>query len=170
MKSQMNIKNQIWLYILVIVIVIVQFLAIWIYFWLNFKRKNITVDQQIQYIDPYQQAMDSLNEINDTQWIETNGLKPYYIELHFILKRFIERQYLIPAIEMTTYELENWHEQSDIYTIDAFALLQEIDTACDLVKFAKFKPDASQHKDIWNLVHSWIETLKPKEVEHVALG
>lgn len=104
-------------------------------------------------------ALKRLNNIyKGKTW--NQSVKNYYSEVSEILRTYLEERYHILAMEQTTAEIINSiysrisKEQKDN--------LQRILQDTDMVKFAKFQPDASQHEPLVKLCIDWVTETQEK--------
>lgn len=114
-----------------------------IYLIFNFKKKK---DEKKKRIPPYQQAMLSLKELDNSKLIDDRNLKEYYSQLTEISRRYLEEKVEIRALEFTSNELveelENRRQSQKLNIsqelIDDFKRVLQ---RADLAKFAKMAPD-----------------------------
>jgi hypothetical protein len=91
-------------------------------------------------------ALEKLEKLAQTDWLATGKMKEYYIAISEILREYLEKGFQAPALERTTSELmRDLRTKSEIAT-ERQAELRELLDTCDLVKFAKFRPDAEEAK------------------------
>lgn len=86
-------------------------------------------------------ALKKLQSLKDSGWIESGKIKEFYSALSDILRGYLEEGFGIPALERTTTEL-----MRDVQKHKAFLALRQVNLKdlleeCDLVKFAKFRPE-----------------------------
>ena len=140
-------------------------IAIGLYFIL---RKNPIKIIRKPIIPPFILAMDSLKALDEKQFIKAQKLKVFYVELTEIIRRYIEDDLSIPALESTTDELlttlTDFNTSSKL-NIDEETIkrLKGLLKDADLVKFAKYKPDVSQAEADRLVAEFILNGLKPKE-------
>jgi hypothetical protein len=89
-------------------------------------------------------AMEKLQRLAQSDWLTTGKIKEYYSAISDILREYLEKGFNTSALERTTSEiLRDLRKKTEIAT-DCQAELRELLDTCDLVKFAKFRPDASE--------------------------
>jgi hypothetical protein len=84
-------------------------------------------------------ALRELIELRDKKFPERGMFKEFFTALSEILRRYMERRYGFPALEMTTWDLEeelSGDGYAQILREESLVLLHE----SDLVKFAKYVP------------------------------
>lgn len=144
-------------------------IGIALYFLL--RKKGIKLIKK-RIIPPFIIAMDRLKELDQKQLIKSQQLKVFYIELTDIIRRYIEEDLSIPALESTSDELltsitdfnESSHLEINKETIEK---LNDLLKSADLVKFAKYKPDLSQAEADRLVAEFILNGLKPKEKKEV---
>jgi len=72
-------------------------------------------------------------------------IKEFYGELSDIVRTYIEQRFNIRAPEMTTEEFLYYLKDNRVFSYEDKSLLREFLSACDLVKFARHRP---QEEDI----------------------
>lgn len=113
--------------------------AIFLYLRYRKKRKPQEYAAPKIILPAHELAMTELIELRDKKYPERGMLREFFTELSEILRRYIERRYVFPALEMTTYELQQELERdiySSILRMESLFILSE----ADLVKFAKYIP------------------------------
>jgi len=89
-------------------------------------------------------AMEKLQKLSETDWIATGKTKEYYSAISDILREYLEKGFQTAALERTTGELmRDLRRKQEISTEDQ-SHLRDLLEACDLVKFAKFRPEAEE--------------------------
>ena len=126
-------------------------------------------------LPPAQVALAALRILEDKHLWQQGKIKQYYSEVTEIIRRFLEDQYGVLALESTSDEILDQLMKLP----EAQALLREFRsffTTADLVKFAKHLPTPDDHENElrwgYELVRSMIpqpvaEQPEPQEVENV---
>ena len=104
------------------------------------KRKPGQIQETGPLLTPSEEALQKLSELFDSDLFRRGKTKEYYLRLSEILRVFLEKQFLIPAVESTTYELTRLLRQKE-FNRPLTELIQMVLEACDLAKFAKWKPE-----------------------------
>ena len=107
-------------------------------------------------------ALRKLHEIeNKRSW--NDSVKVYYSDLSEILRAYLENRFNVLALEQTTDEILAGliHRISGDVKTD----LEQILKQTDLVKFAKFQPDAAGHEPLLKLCIQFVETTGKKEIK-----
>ena len=124
--------------ILTLAVILLAALVYW--YW---KRKKSKPEAEIEgeevkiQIEPYQLAMRRLVELEAKQLWQKGLVKEFFSELTEIVRQYIEGEFNIPALEMTSEELVDKLQSKNILSLEnAIPFFG----AADLVKFAKFIP------------------------------
>lgn len=136
-----------WLLIGIAVVALIIFINI------LFKRRKsnegqITVRRKPQ-IPPYKQALDDLDALKEKQLWQNGDLKGYYQGITDIFRFYLEQEFGVNAVEMTTSDILEQtapHEHLNIFALQIHMLFTE----SDMVKFAKSKPGPDDHENIWS--------------------
>ncbi|MEK9657671.1 MAG: hypothetical protein VW378_04790 [bacterium] len=121
--------------------------GILIYRWYKNKKNNLSqnLPQKI-YISPVDQALEALENLKKKNLLTNEKIKEHYSELSDIIKQFLSRQYSKDLSEKTSREcLYSLRETLEEH---AKRKLKNLFNSCDLVKFAKHRPNNKTHEDI----------------------
>ncbi|MEK7767891.1 MAG: hypothetical protein AAB368_16800, partial [bacterium] len=114
------------------------------WWWRRVRRRRAAeaagLDPSVTAVPPQIAAREALAALLASGLLEEGSIKPFYIELSDILRRYLEGRVGVPALDRTTAEL-----LPALRGLPALrAILPEIRVfldECDLVKFAKYVPD-----------------------------
>jgi len=109
---------------------------------------------------PWEEAINAINRIPVEEWLTNNLIKRYYYTISEILKRYLERRFLFPAVEQTTTELIRTMKQNKTPERDGFV---NFFTSSDMVKYAKFVPPRDEMVGMIDNVKDLINKTKPVE-------
>lgn len=132
--------------LVIVIILIIKFIIKYIKQIKKSESKPEIVDERPAYVI----ALELLNSLKNDELLKKDDFLNFYFRLSFILRLFIELNYKINSVEMTTSEirsnlsLDDHKEKSEI--------LQFLNKA-DLIKFAKAVPSG---KDSENAI-AWLE-------------
>ncbi|HOI33290.1 MAG TPA: hypothetical protein PLC47_11015, partial [Bacteroidales bacterium] len=118
-------------------------LIIWFFVYRQRKEKALPIFQK-PAIPPYVKALDELDTLRHKKLWQNGKVKAYYSELTDIVRVYIENQFNVPAVEMTTPEILKGIKPLQING-DASRKLEHTLQLADLVKFAKMQPSALEH-------------------------
>ena len=110
--------------------------------WLLLKRRKVHVDAdgnvvKDPVIPPYDKAVDDLRKLREEKPWQSGKVKEYFSSLTDIAREYIEGQFGVNAVEMTTddilEEIKPLH-----FSKEAYDKLKDTMEVADLVKFAKY--------------------------------
>lgn len=128
-------------------------------------RKNKKSDEPIINPDPaHVIAFRELEKLKGEQLWQKGELKQYYTRLTEILRQYLENRYVVYSLEMTTSETLEALVKTGFRKDESYTLLKTILNGSDLVKFAKYKPEAAENEEHFNNSWKFIENTKVKEV------
>lgn len=111
---------------------------------------------------PYERAMRLLAELEAQQLWQNDKVKEYYVELTDILRNYIEEQFDMAALELTSDELLASMRQERILKVNRKLIKPVLQTA-DLAKFAKAKPLPQEHIDAMENTKAFVIATQPTE-------
>ncbi len=129
-----------------------------------YRKKKKEAESDI-VLEPYEEAMVSLQSLDQSNWLKEENSKKYYSQLTEIVKRYLDREVDDRAQESTTDELIfrlQMHKDAGELDLDSQTLkkLDAVLKRADLVKFAKFKQMEGQAKADRNTVEEVINETK----------
>lgn len=113
--------------------------AIWRYIKKQRIQQPAPVVKPKPKIKPHITALKELEKLRQKKLCEQGRTKEYYTELTDIVRKYIDDQWNIGALEMVTTEILDALKNTEIHEEVLKRLYQAFSTA-DLVKFAKFTP------------------------------
>lgn len=114
------------------------------------------------------QTLKALAQLKKKQYIEKGNYRLFYVELIDISRAFLTRQYRIPADVLLTEDLLDLIHMNQTVSQPSEAILKEVFTRGDLVKFAKIFPDMeAMTKDYDSIVQMVKESSKDLEFENL---
>lgn len=134
--------NTNWLYMIGVGISVLIGLAL--YFYIKRKqRDNLSEDDY--YSSPYEKAIKKLDKLQEKKNWTRGDAKPYYSDMTFITRSYIEDTFGISAHELTTHEIvlllrQTLKNKKIALNKSVLEELKKILQAADLVKFAKSQP------------------------------
>ncbi len=142
---------------------ILVLLAIGAFFY--FRRRKRKREEAEQQLPPYEEAIQALQELDHSHFLENDNSKRYYSSLTEILKTYIGREVDDSALESTSNELIErliLHKDSGNFDFDAETIkkIDKILKRADLIKFAKMKEQEGQAKVDRSVVEDIINETK----------
>jgi hypothetical protein len=110
---------------------------------------------------PYDEAMEALAALEAKQYIAKGMIREYAFELSEIVKRYIERRFVVNAAEFTTEEMLDWIKTSPLDP-DCRKSVEWFFSTTDPVKFAKWLPDNDTVNKFGPGMRSFIEKTRPQ--------
>lgn len=135
---------------LVIGVVLIALIIMVILFFKRRKRSDgpVAVRRKPE-VPPYKQALADLDALKEKQLWQAGDLKGYYQGITDIFRIYLEKEFCVNAVEMTTSDILEQtapHEHLNIFSSQIYMLFTE----SDMVKFAKSKPGPEEHEAIWS--------------------
>jgi len=116
-----------------------------VYYWVK-RKKNVPVKEvAVPGLPAHTIAMNQLNALKDKKLWQQDMVKAYYSELTEVLREYLEKRYMIKTHEKTTEEIIAGLKRADM-TTENRAMLHQLLTLADLVKFAKERPVAIENE------------------------
>jgi hypothetical protein len=145
------------------------------YLWWRRRRKAPVEEPAAPAAPPrpaHEIAYEELERLLSSGLLDRGAVKEFYIELAEIVRRYLGRRYGIDTFDRTTYEIL---EALRVARIPARAtgMTREFLAACDLVKFAKYRPESEESRRAVESAYRLVDETKPAEatpVEAFAAG
>jgi hypothetical protein len=102
-------------------------------------------------------ALRELDRLREEKLWQRSEFKPYYTRLTDTIRRYMERRYNIPAMEMTSYEILDTWKKGEGPDEDLSGKLNRLLNLADLVKFAKEKPLASDNEENLDRAYEFVK-------------
>ncbi len=159
-------------WILGVLLLVLVGLVVW-FFW---KRRKPRVDEngvpvKGPSIPPYNKAIGDLESLKQQKLWQVGKVKEYYSGLSDIAREYIEGQFNVNAVEMTTDDILEEVEELD-FDREIFGKLKDTMELSDLVKFAKYTTSPlendnamSDMTDFVNKSYEHYQAMKAKEEE-----
>lgn len=148
------------------IMVAIAILAVAYYLWRKRNNKPIIPFKKPFIIKPaHEIALKALFKLEKENLIEKEKISPYFTELSKILREYIENRYFLKALEMTTTEMLDAIEKERLYDVIGDTV-KSVLTESDLVKFARFKPEISVGKNLFDNTVSLVEKTKVVPIDN----
>jgi hypothetical protein len=139
-KPPLKVKTKFWLYFFLSIIVIALACAGWWFYSQKRSRKGIFSDAEpARPADEV--ALERLAKLKAMELVAQGRIKEHYIILSEIIRKYIESRFNIPVLDRTTAELYREMRQAEM-SKQHIRLIKDFLDECDLVKFARYSPDA----------------------------
>jgi hypothetical protein len=144
-------------YIIAFLVLVAASSAYWYYRKKKRQREEMFVPAKPS-IPPAQAALKALHQLEDKKLWQRGKIKEYYSEVTEIIRRFLEDQYVILAMESTSDEImQQLKSLPDAQTL--VKQFQSFFTTADLVKFAKYHPTPTENEDELRWAYEIVRTM-----------
>ncbi|QOW11737.1 hypothetical protein Q73A0000_15900 [Kaistella flava (ex Peng et al. 2021)] len=117
------------------------------------------------------QTLKELEKLKKKNYIEDGNYRLFYVELLDITRKFITKQYKIPADVLLTDDLIDVIKLNNTISAENEKTIEDIFLRGDLVKFAKVFPDQQNMQDDFEQMKSFVKrSSKDLEVEQLRTG
>jgi hypothetical protein len=106
-------------------------------------------------------AFRELEKLRDEKLWQSGEIKLYYTKLTEILRQYLENRFRVFSLELTTSETLDALYKTGFKRDGSYNQLKGVLTRADLVKFAKYSPEPTEHESIFQ--DSWNFVLATKE-------
>jgi len=146
------------------IILIIGIILLIIYLKKFLKKKPIIAEKQkiIDTRPAFEIALKFLQKLKKRKLLQKGDFLNFHFRLSFIIRLFIELNYKINAVEMTTSEirqnliLKDFNEKNQILEFLSFA---------DKIKFAKFIPEMKDSEDALKWLEKYLKSFEGKSIE-----
>ncbi len=109
-----------------------------------------------------EKALEKLNDLKDSKYLQRGEIKEFYVQLSYILREYVENSVYIKTLEMTTEEIKQYRSVIP-FDRGQLGIWMDILQRADLSKYAKSDPEKMIcHEDlaagetfVKNTVPSW---------------
>jgi len=144
-----------WPFVIIAIVIIAAAIIIFI----RLRRKAAVAIARL-FKPAHEIAYQRLEKLVAAKLIEKGKLGRFYQRISDILRHYIEDRFNLMAPEMTTEEFLFELSRSNSLSQNDKDSLAEFLTHCDLVKFAKYRPETEQIQRTFDLVKNFIEKTK----------
>jgi hypothetical protein len=135
-------------------------LGIWI--GQRLRPKKVILVQKV-YRPAHEIAFEMLKKISEEKLVEQGLIKEFYEKLSLCLRQYIENRFRLRAPEQTTEEFLESLKKSDFLKSEYKQELKQFLEHCDLVKFAKYRPDNDQINQSLTMAGQFVENTKSQD-------
>ena len=115
-------------------------------------------------VTEYQSAKDiTIARLNDLKKLIPSNSKIFYFQSSFIIREFIENQYYVRALEMTTSEISKFGAEYEL-KIEEFNNLINLLNRADLAKYAKYKFSVQDQEENYKWMLNFISNFNDAKV------
>lgn len=109
-------------------------------------------------------ALRELNSLREEQLWQKGEIKHYYSRLSDIMRRYIDNRYGIMSPELTTDETVRMLQKAALLKHNELALVKELLSLSDMVKFAKYLPEAGMHEVSFNDALKFVDITREPDI------
>jgi hypothetical protein len=132
------------------------------WYWRKKKKQSTVLEEYVKpTLSPHEEALFALRELEEKKLWQQGLVKQYYSEATEIVRRYFERRFAFPALEMTSDEI--------LQKLKSFDEVQQLNneprtffTTADLVKFAKYEPTVPEHENELKWAYEIVRTTMQK--------
>jgi hypothetical protein len=110
------------------------------------------------------QTLKELDSLKKKKYIEEGNYRSFYVELIDISRKFIAKQYRIPADVLLTDDLVHLMKENNTISQDNEKIIEDVFFRGDLVKFAKTFPDQQTMEKDFNEIKDFVKR-SSKDIE-----
>jgi hypothetical protein len=129
----------------------------------KFRRKGSVTSPAERADPPHVVAFRELEILRNSDLCARGEIKEYYSRLTDILRKYLENRFGVSSLEMTTGETLEALVKTGFPPDKKYELLKEVLSGADLVKFAKFIPDAVENESSFSKSWDFVDQTKPEE-------
>lgn len=144
-----------WILLLIISGIIFSIIVA-IYCWRKYRKLGET-DKSVPVKPAWEIARTALAVLKKKNYLEKQQIKPFYFELSYIFRQYIEARFGLNAPDMTTEEFLESLRFSNKLSDEQKDRLREFLTSCDMVKFAKYGASIEDMGKSIELVERFVE-------------
>jgi hypothetical protein len=131
------------------------------------RRRGGAVEEELPKRPPHIVAIGALEELHNQKLWQNGRVKEYYSRLTEIFRTYLAGRFGVGALEMTTEEIVAAMKSLTL-TPKQMADLVALLTESDLVKFAKFIPEAESNEAAYYTIYYFVEESKEVAEEVVS--
>lgn len=138
-----------------------------LWYWTK-KKKGLK--SRLEPKTPWEVAYQQLDELRRRDLFGHGRAKDHFSELSLIARSYIEDRFNIRAPEMTTEEFLERVKTSSSVNPRHKEILGDFLVLCDMVKFAKYGPNAYEASQSFDLVKKFVDETKEGQMEESVQG
>ena len=158
-------------------VLLLALVVVGILYWRKHRKTKVDTDGNIvrgPAIPPYDKAVDDLKRLREEKMWQSGKVKEYFSTLTDIAREYIEGQFGVNAVEMTTDDI--LEEVKPLrFSSETYNKLKETMEVADLVKFAKYSSSNLESENAMNSMtdfvnESYVQFQKRKAEEEARLA
>ncbi len=121
------------------------------------RRKRVPPEKRIP---AHVLAFEELRRLREMDLVGRGRIKEFYIAVCDVMRLYIERRFGIHAPEQTTEEFLEAVSRDHVFDTSTRNTLKEFLSHCDMVKFAKYRPETGEIQKTFDITRDFIEQTK----------
>ena len=141
-KPPLSLRIPAGLYIFWLLVIAAITFGAWAWYR-NYRKKlpRLPLEPAAPAVPPYQTAVEELEKLEKSGLVAEGRIKEFYIALTDIIRKFLGAVYSVDTLDKTTGEIYQ-ELRAALPDKKALVFIRDFFDECDLVKFAKYRPDA----------------------------
>jgi cell division protein FtsB len=139
-------------------VLLLALIIVGILYWRKHRKTKVDADGNIvrgPVIPPYDKAVDDLKRLREEKMWQSGKVKEYFSTLTDIAREYIEGQFGVNAVEMTTDDI--LEEVKPLrFSSETYNKLKETMEVADLVKFAKYSAANLESENAMNSMTEFV--------------
>ncbi len=139
-------------------VLLLALVVVGILYWRKHRKTKVDADGNIvrgPVIPPYDKAVDDLKRLREEKMWQSGKVKEYFSTLTDIAREYIEGQFGVNAVEMTTDDI--LEEVKPLrFSSETYNKLKETMEVADLVKFAKYSSSSLESENAMNSMTDFV--------------
>jgi hypothetical protein len=128
------------------------------YWWKRRKKQPVAVPLPVVPKEPADHiALRALEKLQEARLWQQGEIKAYHSELTEIIRRYLEQQYQVAALEQTSHEILQVMERQKGLSGQLRQALSDILFLADLVKFAKQQPLPHENEQVLEKAFAFVK-------------
>lgn len=150
-------------WILLIIIVLTGLVLLGLLFMFLRRKRSLDLSDE-EPLSPREEALAMIAELKREDYIGKGRIKDYYLVLSHIIRKYLGRRFRVNALESTCSEITERLCRLSL-KLDLIRAVEEVVTACDMVVFARYRPEGNRHEDILEEIIRIIDITGPAPEE-----
>ena len=139
-------------------VLLLALIVVGVLYWRKHRKTKVDADGNIvrgPVIPPYDKAVDDLKRLREEKMWQSGKVKEYFSTLTDIAREYIEGQFGVNAVEMTTDDI--LEEVKPLrFSSETYNKLKETMEVADLVKFAKYSAANLESENAMNSMTEFV--------------
>ena len=139
-------------------VLLLALIVVGVLYWRKHRKTKVDADGNIvrgPVIPPYDKAVDDLKRLREEKMWQSGKVKEYFSTLTDIAREYIEGQFGLNAVEMTTDDI--LEEVKPLrFSSETYNKLKETMEVADLVKFAKYSSSNLESENAMNSMTDFV--------------